>query len=154
MYVSVLALHSWLRWAVILAGLYAIARAVAGAAGKRPWTRADDRAGYWFILAFDLQVLVGLLLYLALSPITRTAMGDFGEAMRSAGLRFWAVEHVFGMLVAAGLAHAGRARSRRLPDQAARHKVAAICFVLALLTILISIPWPGMPAGRPLFRSL
>jgi hypothetical protein len=34
-----------------------------------------------------------------------------------------------------------------------RHKLAAIFFGLALVAILATIPWPGMPAGRPLFRG-
>lgn len=152
MYSIVLAAHSWLRWAVLIAGAIAIAKAIRGASTRRPWTAADDRAGFWFILTLDLQVLLGLVLYVALSPITRAAMQDFRGAMGVSGLRFWAVEHLFGMIVALGLAHAGRARTRKIPDPVARHKVAATCFVLALLAILISIPWPGMPAGRPLIR--
>lgn len=154
MYNITLTAHSWLRWAVILAGLYAVARAIAGSAGRRPWTPSDDRAGYWFVLTTDLQMVLGLLLYFALSPITRAALQDFGAAMRSSGLRFFAVEHLFGMIVALALAHAGRARTKKLSDSAARHKVAAICFVLSLLALLISIPWPGMPQGRPLIRGL
>jgi hypothetical protein len=153
MYNFVLTTHSWLRWAVVIAGLIAIVRGIAGAAGRRPWTRADERAGFWFVTFADLQMLLGLVLYFALSPITRTAMQDFGGAMRSAGVRFWAVEHVFGMIVAVVLAHVGRSRTKKLTNDAARHKVAAICFVLAFLAILISIPWPGLPNGRPLFRS-
>ena len=152
MYSAVLTAHSWLRWAVVIAGVFAIVRAIGGASRRRSWTRLDDRAGFWFVLALDLQLLVGLSLYFALSPITRAALEDFGAAMRSSGLRFWAVEHVFGMIVALVLAHAGRARTRKLTDSTARHKVAAICFVLALLAVLISIPWPGMPNGRPLLR--
>ena len=88
-----------------------------------------------------------------MSPITKEALRNFGAAMDNAGLRFWAVEHVFGMVVAIALAHAGRARTKKLRDDAARHKVAAICFVLALVAILVSIPWPGMPNGRPLWRG-
>lgn len=152
MYDYVLTAHSWLRWVVLIAGLFAVVRAVAGWSGRRPWMRLDERAGFWFTLSLDLQMLLGLILYLALSPITRAAMGDFGAAMRSSGLRFWAVEHVFGMIVAIVFAHAGRARTRKLTESIARHKVAAICFVLALLAVLISIPWPGMPNGRPLLR--
>lgn len=152
MYNIALTAHSWLRWAVLIAGVFAIIRAIAGAAGRRPWTRADDQAGLWFTRALDIQMLLGLVLYFALSPVTRAAIEDFGAAMRSSGLRFWAVEHLFGMVVALGLAHVGHARTKKLSDQAARHKVAAICFVLALLAILISIPWPGMPNGRPLLR--
>lgn len=152
MFNSVLVVHSWLRWAVILTALVAAVRAIAGVSGKRPWTRADDRAGFWFLLTFDLQVVVGLLLYFVLSPITRAALQDLGGAMGSAGLRFWGVEHTFGMLVAVALAHAGRAKSRKATDSAARHRVAAICFGLALVAILVSIPWPGLPNARPLIR--
>ena len=153
MYTTLLAVHSWLRWAVLIAALIAIFRAVSGILGKRPWTPTDDRAGFWFVNLMDLQMLLGLIMYFFLSPITKAAMSDFGAAMESAGLRFWAVEHVFGMIVAIALAHAGRARTKKVRPDAARHKVAAICFVLALLAILISIPWPGTPNGRPLLRG-
>ena len=154
MYNLVLTTHSWLRWAVVVVALVAIVRAIAGSAGKRPWTRADDRAGFWFSTLVDLQMLLGLVLYFALSPITRAALQDFGAAMGRSGLRFWAVEHLFGMIVAVALVHAGRSRTKKMTNDAGRHKVAAICFVLALLAILISIPWPGMPNGRPLLRGL
>jgi hypothetical protein len=153
MYTTLLAFHSWLRWAVVIAALIAIVRAISGVVGKRRWTRSDDRAGFWFVNLIDLQMLLGLVIYFFLSPITKEAMRDFGGAMSSSGLRFWAVEHVFGMIVAIAFAHAGRARTKKLRDDAARHKVAAICFVLALLAILLSIPWPGMPQGRPLIRG-
>jgi hypothetical protein len=152
MYNATLVAHSWLRWAVILAGLLAIGRAVLGASRRGEWTRADERAGMWFVTLLDLQLLVGLVLYFALSPITRAAIEDFGAAMKSSGLRFWAVEHLFGMTVGLALVHIGRVRTRRLTDPAARHKVALISYTLGLLAILISLPWPGMPNGRPLIR--
>ena len=40
---TVLLLHSWLRWAVILLGLLATIRAIAGASARRPWAPFDDR---------------------------------------------------------------------------------------------------------------
>ena len=153
MYTTVLALHSWLRWAVVIAALIAAIRAVSGVVGRRRWTRADDRAGFWFVNLIDLQMLLGLIMYFFLSPITKAAMQDFGKAMSNSGLRFWAVEHVFGMIVAIAIAHAGRARMKKARDDVSRHRVAAICFVLALLAIVVSSPWPGTPNGRPLFRS-
>jgi hypothetical protein len=151
MYVALVIIHSWLRWLVLLAGLYAIARGVAGARGGRPWTPSDEGAGRWLVIFFDVQFLIGLILYVALSPVTQTAFADFGAAMRQSDLRFWAVEHIVGMLAAAALLHIGRARTRKVPE-ASRHKTAAIFFGLAVLIVLLSIPWPGMPAGRPLFR--
>ena len=96
--------------------------------------------------------MIGLVLYFALSPVTTAALSDFGGAMKVSALRFWAVEHTFGMLVAIALAHAGRSKTRKLTDAAARHRVAAICYGLALVAILVSIPWPGLPNARPLIR--
>jgi hypothetical protein len=148
---SVLTLHSWLRWIVVLAGLVAFLRAVSGASGRKPWKLSDDRAGFWFIVALDVQLLIGLLMYFFLSPVTMSALSDFGGAMKTSSVRFWAVEHPFGVLLGVALAHIGRARARKT-DSFRRHRVAAIFFGLALAAILASIPWPGMPNGRPLIR--
>jgi hypothetical protein len=151
LYATVLVVHSYLRWLVILAGLMAVGRALAGTFGRKPWTPADDRAGFWFVTALDLQVLLGILMYVFMSPFTHQAFGDFGAAMKNAALRFWAVEHMAGMLIGLALVHVGRVRTRKT-DSLRRHKVAAIFFGLALAIILGSIPWPGSPAGRPLLR--
>ena len=152
MYNAVLTTHSWLRWVVLLLGVLAVVRAVAGARAKRPWNGADDRAGRLFAIALDVQFLLGLLLYFALSPITRAAMQDFGEAMRVSAMRYWAVEHVFGMVEGLAFAHAGQARVRKTADAVAKHRVAAVFLILALLAIAVSIPWPGTPNARPLLR--
>ena len=150
MYPLLLAIHSLLRWAVLATAVAAVIRA---ARGKGSWTPADERAGLWLVMTMDLQFLLGLLLYVALSPITRVAFSDFGAAMRNSTLRFWAVEHLTGMIIAVALVHIGRVRIRKTADAARRHRLALIFFGLALLAMLVSIPWPGMAAGRPLLRG-
>lgn len=150
MYTTVLLIHSWLRWAVIIIGLVAVFRSAGG--GRRSWTTGDEAASRWFIVSLDVQFLLGVILYFALSPITPLAFEDFGAAMRTPGIRFWAVEHVFGMVVGLALAHIGRARIRKAPDDRRRHRRAVIFYTLALVAILAAIPWPGMPNARPLFR--
>lgn len=150
MYEPLLAVHSILRWVVILAGLAAVARAITGWKG-RPWTPADDRGGLIFMIALDVQLLLGLALYLIFSPTIQAAVQNVGAAMRDGALRFFLVEHAFGMLIAITLVHIGRIRIRKQSDPTRRHRTAAIFFGLALLIVLLSIPWPGMPAGRPLW---
>src|SRR5215212_5862068 len=113
MYAAALIVHSWLRWLVVLTGLMAFFRAASGASGRKPWRPSDDRAGFWFVMALDVQVLIGLLLYFFLSPLSRQALHDFGGAMKNTGLRFWGVEHAFGMLIGVALAHVGRVRTRK-----------------------------------------
>jgi hypothetical protein len=150
MYWTTLTLHSWLRWAVILLGIFAVIRAI-GATGSRRWTPADDRAAMLFTIVFDLQFLAGLLLYFVLSPITKAALQHMDAAMRTAALRYWAVEHPSAMLVALVLVHAGRVLVRRAPE-AKKGRMALIFFVLTLLILLGMTPWPNMPGERPLFR--
>jgi hypothetical protein len=152
MYSTVLIIHSWLRWVVLLLALVAIVRAIAGASAGRPWNATDQRWNKVFVRLVGVQFLLGLLLYIALSPFTRVAFQDWGAAMRTSGLRFWAVEHILGMVIALGLAEAGLGRVRKTADPVRKHRVALVFNVLALLAMLASIPWPGMPAGRPLFR--
>lgn len=149
MYLAVLTIHSWLRWAVLIAGLLAIVRAAT--AGGRPWTPADDRSVRWFTIVLDVQVLLGLLLYVALSPFTTAAFSDIGAAMKDSGRRFWLVEHAFGMIIAVALAHIGAVKIRKA-SSLRKHRLAVIFFTLSLLAVAASIPWPGLPAGRPLFR--
>ena len=150
MYDIVLGAHSWLRWGVVLLGFLTVLRAIGGWQQRKPWTPGDERMGLLFMIALDLQVVLGLLLYFVYSPYTALAMDDFGAAMRSPDLRFWAVEHVFGALVGVALLHIGRARVRKAADALRKHRTAAIFFALALIAIAAAVPWPGTPHARPL----
>ena len=150
MYATFLLLHSWLRWAVILLGLVATIRAIMGVSMRRPWVAMDDRISKLFMHSLDLQMLLGLVLYFFLSPITRAAMSDFGGAMGDSVARYWAIEHWLGMIVGIALVHVGIGRAKRSTDASRKHRTLAIFFVLAMLVILASIPWPGRLYGRPL----
>jgi hypothetical protein len=130
--------HSWVRWAVLLTGIAAI-------------VRGTVREARIFTTVLDIQIMLGLLLYFVLSPFTTDAIRNMGAAMQNSALRYWAVEHVFGMIVGAALAHVGAVRMRKV-DEWRRRRVALIFFGLALVAIAASIPWPMMPNGRPLFR--
>ena len=136
---------------LLILAVLAVLRAWSGWRTSRAWTPDDDRLGKLLTSAFDLQFLLGLLLYGWLSPLTRAAFQDFGAAMRDSVLRFFAVEHIFGMVVALALVHVGRVRSRRSQPSVLRHRAAFIFFGLALVAVLVTIPWPFVPAGRPLF---
>lgn len=152
MYSAVLLLHSWLRWVVIVGVLLALIRGIAGWGGARRWTSTDDGVSRLATIALDLQALLGLLLYVGLSPTVAAAFTNLGGAMRDPALRFFLVEHAFGMIVALALVHIGRVRARRAPDNGNKHRALAIFFGLALVIVLGSIPWPFMPGARPLFR--
>jgi cytochrome c oxidase assembly factor CtaG len=152
MYSSALWLHSLLRWAVLLAGLVAWFRAIGAKTAKRPWTPKDDLWGLLLTIAADLQLVVGLVLYFVLSPITKMGMQNFAAAMRIDTARFFTVEHALGMLIAIALIHVGRVKIRKAADPARKHRLAMIFFGIAMVLVIISTPWPGMPVARPLLR--
>lgn len=143
-----LILHNILRWVVLLGGIVAAVRAIVGWMGQRPWGAGDRQLGLLFTISMDIQVLLGLLLYFVLSPITTANFSNFGEAMGNADVRFFLVEHLALMLVALVLAHIGNSRAKKAGTDQARHRAAAIFFTLAVVAVLLAIPW----TGRPLLR--
>lgn len=153
MYSLILFLHSWLRWIVVALGIVAVVSALRSRAAGRDYTRADDRRGLWFIITLDLQVTLGLTMYLFLSPFTRAGLQDPAAAMRSSVLRFFLIEHVVSMVLALVAAHMGRVRTRRAQTGPEKHQRAASGALLALLCILVGIPWPFLPYARPLART-
>jgi hypothetical protein len=152
MYAHVLAVHSWLRWLALVTAVGATFSALRGQVGSD--NSVADRWAMFAVTALDLQMLLGLILYLVLSPNMRPILENFGGAMQDPALRFWAVEHIGTMMIAVVLAHAGRVLARKAgtPDLKRRRLVA--CFGLATILIIIGMPWPGRPGGRPLFRGL
>jgi hypothetical protein len=153
MYSAFLLIHSLIRWVVLIAGVVTIARAISGITGRRNWLAGDGAAVRWFSIGLDVQFLIGLLLYVWLSPFIRDAWADMAATMRNAPLRFFVVEHVTGMLIGVALAHIGKSKISKATDPAQKHKLALIFVGLAMVVILLSIPWPGMPGGRPLLRG-
>src|SRR5512146_1997179 len=138
MYSIFLTAHSLLRWAVIVAGLVAAVRAWQAAASRE--TAPVSPAGLIFTTLFDVQMLLGLLLYFFLSPLTSNALHHAGRLMSHDVLRFWAVEHPIGMILALTLAHIGRAKLRAtLPDVRQRRR-AAVYFTVAILIVLLATP--------------
>jgi hypothetical protein len=150
-YSSALWLHSWLRWAVLLTALVAWLRAVGGKTARRPWTPQDELWGLLLTVSVDLQFVVGLVLYI-LSPITRISFQNFAAAMQINAARFFTLEHVIGMIAAIALVHVGRVKIRKAADADRKHRLAMLLYGIAFVLMVISIPWPGLPVARPLFR--
>jgi hypothetical protein len=153
LYTLTLFLHSWFRWLVLLTGLFLLVRTAEGTARGRAWQPLDQRAGAAFLSALDAQVLLGLVLYVA-SPLTPKSFADLRAFMPIAPLRFFAVEHVAGMLVALAAAHIGWARGKRAPSDRVRQRRVLVGVAVAMVAILLSIPWPWLSYGRALVRSL
>lgn len=141
MYTGFLNLHNGLRWLILLAFVITLIKYVAGWLGSQPWKKVDNMLGLVLTALMDLQLIVGVVLYFFLSPVTKLALSDFRGAMQDPDLRFYAVEHLSMMLIAVILVHIGRAKSKKNVLDKAKFKTGAIYFLIAFVVIMMAIPW-------------
>ncbi len=150
LYSITLATHNIMRWVVVILAVYALVRVYMGLFGKKEFTETDRKALSFFSIGMDIQLLLGLLLYFVLSPITKVAFSNFGAAMGDSNLRFFAVEHISIMVIAVILAHVAVIMTKRASDSAAKFRRAALWETLSVLALLFAIPW----ATRPLLPMM
>jgi hypothetical protein len=150
-YTILLLAHSYLRWPLLLLLLLLLARGVAGWVRRAQWQPMDTGLLQAATRLLSLQFLVGLLLYVAFSPWIRVALEDVGAAMRDAQLRYFLVEHALLMAIAVTFMSIATGRIKRAPAER-RFRGTVVAVLITLILVGAAIPWPGMSAGRPLFR--
>ena len=141
MYTGLLHTHNLFRWLVLIAAVLAIGFAFTGWFRKRDWKQTDNVLGLLLTISVDIQLVVGMILYLFASPLTKAAFADFGAAMKNADLRFYAVEHILMMIIALVVIHIGRSKSKKANISFRKHRAAAIFYTIGLIIILAAIPW-------------
>ena len=155
MYNGLLHLHSVLRWIILILLLVAIFKSLSDK--NKPFTSGHRKIGLFLMISADLMLLVGLYQWFAgdwgLKSIQTNGMGN---VMKNSVLRFYAVEHLAGMLIAIILIHIGYAHAKKNIPDPVKHKRTLLYYGLALLIILISIPWPFrlVGAGRTWFPGM
>jgi len=151
MYPLVLSVHSITRWLVVLAAAVLLVRSFSGWLRKRKYAPSDDRAAMTFTMLLDIQALLGLILYFFLAPSTLSLLNGT-SSMSNAIVRYFGAEHLAMMVLAMAAAHIGRAQVKKASTSQAKFRRAALWFTLSVLLILVAIPWPFLPAGRPWIR--
>lgn len=152
MFTSLLFIHSWLRWIVLILAIVVVFKSMVGWFAKRQFTRGDNQTAVFFIAFMHTQLVLGLILYFVYSPLGYAAFDEgMGAVMKNGALRYWAVEHITTMILAVVLAQVGRSISKKAATAVKKHRSLAIFTFLALILMLSRIPWDQ--AGR-MFRGL
>ena len=125
--------HSGLRYVVLALLLAAIFKAFSQ---KNTYTEGDRKLNLFTLIATHTQILIGLALYFG------KGWYKVENMMSNPVMRFFAVEHIFGMILAAVLITIGHSKSKKVEEAAAKNKKIALFYTLALILILASIPWP------------
>ena len=151
---GLLHLHSFLRWVILILLLVALYKSFADR--HKAFTAAHKKTGLFLMIFADIMLLVGLYQWITgpwgLKSIQSNGMG---VVMKNAAARFFAVEHLLGMVIAIILIHVGYSYSKKNVADSVKHKRTLLFYGLALLIILISIPWPFREnIGRPWFPGM
>lgn len=136
-----LILHSWLRWLIIIAAVWTVIRAIGGVAGHKPYKKADSKSNLFFMIFMDLQFLIGIIVYFIRGWANKWS-GNIGDMMGNSAERFFAVEHLVMMIIALILVHVGRNAVKKASIDRKKHSRSLVYFGIALILILIAIPWP------------
>ena len=118
--------HSGWRYLVILVFIVAIVRALWGWLGKGEWGAWDNRLGMALPIVVDIQILLGLVLWI----MQQRWMG-------SNPLVAW--EHPVTMLLSVAVAHITWSRVKKQPTDAGKFSTAAIGFILAGLLLALGV---------------
>jgi len=147
MYQGMLHLHNLLRWIILILLLVAIFKSIADR--NKPFTSGHRKTGLFLMICADVMLLVGLYQWFA-GPwgLKSIQNNGFSNVMKIPALRFFVAEHTIGMLVAIILIHIGYSFSKKNIPDPAKHKRTLLLYGLALLIILISIPWPFREVGE------
>lgn len=148
-----LLIHSLLRWLVLFSLLYAIFRAYKGVSKRFAFSKTDNSVRHWTATIAHIQLIAGMMLYFQ-SPVTSYFWRNFSEAIRQVNTTFFGIIHISLMLIAVILITIGSALAKRRKSDHEKFKTMLTWFGVALLLILLAIPWPFSPwAARPYLRS-
>ena len=145
-YLAVKHAHSGVRWAVLILLVLAIGNALGKRNGGTVYP-AKNKLGLYALIATHVQLLLGLVLYLFLSPKVSFESG----AMSNHIIRFFTSVHIFGMVIGIILVTVGYSKAKRQAGINKGWKTIALFYTLGLLVILASIPWPFQKYGAGWF---
>ena len=138
---GLLHLHNLLRWVILIAILVAIVQLL--------MNKNALKASKVLLISAHTTLVLGLYQYFfgAIGFALIKSMG-MAAVMKDNLARFWAVEHIFSMVLAIILITIGHVKYKK----GGSSKTTLILYILALLLIFAAIPWPfRAEIARPLF---
>jgi hypothetical protein len=152
---GLLHLHNLLRWIILVLLVLSIVKAYTGWKSNKAFSAADKKTWLFTMIAAHVTLLLG---------IYQWTLGRFGlftfvkpegvSMMKDATLRFYQMEHPVMMIVSILLITLAHGMSKKSVADQVKYKKAFQYFLLALLLILVAIPWPFREIGRPLFPGM
>jgi len=136
--------HSILRWIILILLFLSIIQSFIGWVRNRELREGDTKLWLFTMISAHLTLLIGLILLLfGRMGILSSGLPEGISLMKDRTYRFFWVEHPTGMVIATILITLGRGVVKKQIKDPLKYKRAFWFFLLALVIILLVIPWPG-----------
>lgn len=152
---GLLHLHNLLRWVILVLLVWSMVTSYSGWKSKRIFSSKDKKIWLFTMIASHITLILGLYQWI---------LGRFGlltyvksegvSMMKNATLRFYQMEHPVMMIVSILLITLGYGMAKKSVEDEKKYKKAFQYFMIALVLILMAIPWPFREVGRPLFPGM
>src|SRR5436190_23935895 len=148
---GLLHLHNLLRWVIIILLLVSIFKAFSGWQQNNTVSAADRRVWLFTLIASHITLVLGLYQWLwGRYGMLKIDLPEGESIMKNKFYRFFWVEHPTFMILAIVMITLGYGMAKKnIPDEV-KYRRALWLFIVALLFILVAIPWPFRQViGRP-----
>ena len=153
---GLLHLHNLLRWVILILLLASILKSYSGWQQKKLFTAGDKKIWLFTLIAAHITLLVGLYQWLfGRYGLISKGLPEGTNIMKDKFYRFFLVQHPTGMIISILLITLGYGMAKKQVSDETKFKKAFWYFVIALLVILITVPWPFRQiVGRPIFPGM
>jgi hypothetical protein len=136
--------------------LISVVKSYSGWKGNKTFTAGDRKVWLFTMIPAHITFVLGLYQWLAgRIGILRVDLPEGTNFMKDKVLRFYWLEHPLLMFIAIALITLGYGMAKKpVPDQV-KFKKAFLYFFIALVLILVAVPWPFREVvGRPWFPGM
>lgn len=132
-------IHSY--WAYLVLALLIITVIKAIMNMNKEYTQQDLRLPLFTLIVSHIQLLIGLGWYFMSPAYKALKLNGMGESMKDGATRLLAVEHPIMMILAIVLITIGFSKHKKKTTDKAKFKTIAMFYGIALLLVLLRIPW-------------
>jgi len=133
---GLLHLHSVLRWVILILLLITLFQALNKKQGIR-------QTSLWLLISSHIMLLIGLYQVIAGRYGITKGLPEGVSVMKDSFYRFFWVEHPLMMILAIILITIARGKAKAL-----NYRSTAWLLIIALLFILVAVPWPFRNVGE------
>ena len=152
---GLLHLHNLLRWVILVLLIFSIVKSYTGSKSNRTFSSSDKKTWLFTMIASHITLLLGLYQW---------TLGRFGlftfvkpegvSMMKDPTLRFFQMEHPVMMILSVVFITLGYGMAKKDVSDDLKYKKAFRYFTIALILILVAVPWPFRQIGRPWFPGM